>query len=444
MSVLIIGAGLGGLTLAQCLKKANISVKVFERDLASDFRAQGYRIRINGFGLDALEECLPTEIWELFKDTCPAIKLGAVFIDALTGEVNHRPLGPRPPGMGAPGNGQNTQGPLAGPSGPAGPPPQFSPGGRPGGPMAFMMPDRQPYTADRTLMREVLIRGLEKDIFFGKEFSHYIETPDGIQAFFKDGSFFSGALLVGADGSRSRVRKQLIPEHKILDAGARLLYGKTYLNQDTDEKIDPEALKVMTVIKEQKPEADNLMLFIEAIRFPKEQTNKDAKAFHVPKDYIYWVLGGQTSIFGIPDEQLLRMSSEKVAKLSIDITSKWQPQLRSILELQDTTQTSALRVSTALPEMVPWQSSARVTVIGDAVHVMPPTGGVGANTALRDAATLGKLIVENGINKIGIDEIATYEKLMREYSEESLKGSWLGRQHLLGPKNLEDCIPVDT
>ena len=51
--ILIIGGGIGGLCLAQGLKKAGISFSIFERDSSSLFRAQGYRIRINPTGMNS-------------------------------------------------------------------------------------------------------------------------------------------------------------------------------------------------------------------------------------------------------------------------------------------------------------------------------------------------------------------------------------------------------
>jgi len=42
--VLIIGAGIGGLTLAQCLRKQGVSFEVFERDASPDARGQGWAI----------------------------------------------------------------------------------------------------------------------------------------------------------------------------------------------------------------------------------------------------------------------------------------------------------------------------------------------------------------------------------------------------------------
>jgi salicylate hydroxylase len=44
--IIIIGGGLGGLTLAQGLKKNGISCAVYEKDKSKSDRLQGYRIVI--------------------------------------------------------------------------------------------------------------------------------------------------------------------------------------------------------------------------------------------------------------------------------------------------------------------------------------------------------------------------------------------------------------
>lgn len=54
-----------------------------------------------------------------------------------------------------------------------------------------------------------------------------------------------------------------------------------------------------------------------------------------------------------------------------------------------------------------------MTLLGDAVHAMPPTGGVGANTALQDAATLsGELIAAARGDTDVIAALAAYEQVM--------------------------------
>jgi len=54
-----------------------------------------------------------------------------------------------------------------------------------------------------------------------------------------------------------------------------------------------------------------------------------------------------------------------------------------------------------------------MTLLGDAIHTMPPSGGVGANTALQDSATLASelLSVAKG-DKSLIEAVATYERVM--------------------------------
>lgn len=46
LHVLIIGGGIGGLCLAQGLRKSGISVAVYERDKSVHFRYQGYVIHM--------------------------------------------------------------------------------------------------------------------------------------------------------------------------------------------------------------------------------------------------------------------------------------------------------------------------------------------------------------------------------------------------------------
>ena len=47
MHVLIVGGGLGGLSLAQCLRKQGISFEIFERDESAHSRFQGWAIAIH-------------------------------------------------------------------------------------------------------------------------------------------------------------------------------------------------------------------------------------------------------------------------------------------------------------------------------------------------------------------------------------------------------------
>ena len=49
MHVLIVGAGVGGLSLAQSLRKQNISLEIFERDTDADSRFQGWALALHSY-----------------------------------------------------------------------------------------------------------------------------------------------------------------------------------------------------------------------------------------------------------------------------------------------------------------------------------------------------------------------------------------------------------
>lgn len=98
------------------------------------------------------------------------------------------------------------------------------------------------------------------------------------------------------------------------------------------------------------------------------------------------------------------------------------------------------KITCSTPSGVPeWPNSPRVTVIGDAVHSMTPAGGIGANTAVRDSALLGKLIAEAGGFKVGIT--AAYEKEMRIYGSEAVAKSYGTATGMMGIK-LDENSPT--
>src|SRR3954447_24531131 len=68
--VLIIGAGTGGMCLAQGLQRAGIDVTVFERDRTRTDGLHSYRVGIDPDGSRALHACLPPDLYDTFVATC--------------------------------------------------------------------------------------------------------------------------------------------------------------------------------------------------------------------------------------------------------------------------------------------------------------------------------------------------------------------------------------
>jgi 2-polyprenyl-6-methoxyphenol hydroxylase-like FAD-dependent oxidoreductase len=110
-------------------------------------------------------------------------------------------------------------------------------------------------------------------------------------------------------------------------------------------------------------------------------------------------------------------------RIRISVTAGWHDRLRPIFEEQIDDEAVFLKMSTSSPDGVPeWGNDPRVTLIGDAVHAMTPAGGVGANTALKDAAFLDRLLADAGGWKEGLT--AEYEREMRAYASANVKMSF--------------------
>lgn len=398
--VLIIGGGLGGLALAHGLKNTSTPFHVFESDPTPDFRAQGYRLKINADGAAALKSVLSTEMWDYFEQTCTNSKAGETDFNAIDGSILSSRAG--------------------------------------GGPRGGM----KVWTADRTVLRNILQEGLKGDISYGKQLKSYTITSNGVNAEFTDGNIAEGTLIVGADGVRSAVRRQYLPDHKPLDTNGSCIYGKTPLTPELMERFPARAVKWMTLVLDRTPMTQTLdidetplTLLLEPIRFQKNEHRSN-----LPMDYIYWVLIARTAVFGRERSELFRLSGEESALLSQTLTEEWDPSFKALFELQDIKQSSTLRVGSANPNIAPWEPSETVTLIGDAVHVMSPCGGVGAVTALRDAALLSRIIGEEGISAASIGK---YEGEMRAYAGLSIQRSFFGGKKMFAQRPFEECELLD-
>lgn len=131
----------------------------------------------------------------------------------------------------------------------------------------------KPYNADRAVLREVLLAGLEDHIVFGKESNRYEITDPGVDACIADGMVFSRSLIVGADGARSAVRRQCFPHFRLLDTKDRMLYGKTPLTPSSTSQILAEAMERLSFIKDQI----GTFTLIKALRFLSKGESTDQR-----------------------------------------------------------------------------------------------------------------------------------------------------------------------
>jgi len=70
---------------------------------------------------------------------------------------------------------------------------------------------------------------------------------------------------------------------------------------------------------------------------------------------------------------------------------------------------------------------------------MSPCGGVGANTALTDAAELAKLLAASGDTHVQAAEIATYESTMRARAFKTVMRSYAGSKKMFDQRPFEEC-----
>jgi 2-polyprenyl-6-methoxyphenol hydroxylase-like FAD-dependent oxidoreductase len=379
--VLVIGGGIGGLCLAQGLRQAGVRVTVFERTRSRTDWLQGYRIHINPNGSRALHDCLPSEAWQRFLQTVSASGGGFGFVTEQLRDLL-----------------RFTASEI----------------------LAETDPAEMHYGASRLGLREALLTGLDDDVLrLGAEFERYSVAPDGrVTAHFADGSTATGDLLVGADGANSRVRRQLLPHAERIDTGVLAIAGKHRLPA-------PDLPRVLT-------DDTNLVLPGRRGSLFTSVWHPDRAAVTAPSApesflldrstaYAIWGFSDATATFPPGVESL---AGGDLRRIVLDRTAGWAPGLRDLIGGSDPDTINAIRVRSAT-KVGPWETGP-VTLLGDAIHNMTPMAGIGANTALRDADLLRRMLLSNDL----LPAVHRYEEQMRDYGfaavAQSLRNARMG------------------
>jgi salicylate hydroxylase len=377
MHVLIAGGGLSGLALAQGLTAAGISCAVYERD--SDLtRRVGYRITMNGDGGDALERCLPPDLYELYLQcsrTTPPRRVSVVIDEQCTERTTAPHLGP----------------PNDGP---------------------------RPHTAiDRRTLRQILAARLGERIHAGAAVVGWERQDARIVLQLSDGSSAEGDVLVGADGVASAVRARLLPEVQIVDTGVRGLgvFARTPLTPEIHETL-PSVLLDGFVIASDREGVTLALGAMDPREAPERAAARLAPDIALDPVAPYMMLSGgirPDSTIPAPDAWGPETPAEVHAHMC-DAVSGWHPAVRGLVERIDRSTLFSAQFKRLDPTPA-WESS-NVTVIGDAIHAMLPTFGMGGNTSLRDAALLTAGLARAAAGEATVvDAVADYEAAMREY-----------------------------
>jgi 2-polyprenyl-6-methoxyphenol hydroxylase-like FAD-dependent oxidoreductase len=380
--ILISGAGLASLLLAQSLRRASIPFHIFERDTSLSVRGQGYRLLLSSEGLDAIESVLSPDDFQIFWDTCgKTVGKGFSTLDAVSGEELTKPMNNTPP------QGDQTSKPPA-----------------------FKIQSRHGKTVGiaRGDMRKLFMSGCEPHVHWSHHVTGYELTTSGVCAVFADGSkSIEGEMLVGGEGVYSKVATQLSQgKLKVYDTGARGIHG-----QAPAPAFKGLGEGVWRLTDDSNPKGRLFAI-----------TNVRPGEMDDPNMQFGWTMGAQPGVINAPNDDF-SIIGPPAAKIAKDLTSNWHPSMRPLFEQMVEADAAFWKITCSTPSGVPeWPNESRVTVIGDAVHSMTPVGGIGANTAVRDSALLGRLLIEAGGYKEGVT--AAYENEMRVYGSEAVGRSF--------------------
>ncbi|WP_067972426.1 FAD-dependent oxidoreductase [Nocardiopsis trehalosi] len=369
MRVIVIGGGIGGLALAAGLRRHGVDVAVHERD--TDLSATGgYHITLDGNAQAALAELVAPDVLERLLASASAVRLREpdVFWDHLGRELG--------------------QGRVKG--------------------------NDASVDVDRITLRLLLAEAAGDSLTLGRTCTGFERGPDGtVTAAFQDGASADGDLLVGADGAHSVVARRLAggPTHRA--TGLVGVSGRT-----PADRLDADGLRRLGPRSGLAVGPYGTALYVGFLD-PVGRAVLDAPHLRAS------VTTGPTYIWGAMFPEAAGPSAPRalpgprLRDATLDLLRRrgWGPRPLDVVERSEAEDVAYYRFNAATTDprrMAPWPAGT-ATALGDAVHATPPTAGMGAGAAIRDAARLVREIVEvRAGRKAAAVAVGDFEADMRE------------------------------
>ncbi|MEU0236252.1 FAD-dependent monooxygenase [Nocardiopsis sp. NPDC006198] len=340
--VVVVGGGIGGLVVGAGLRRRGIEVAVYDRD--TDVAATGgYHITLDQRAQTALRELLPPEVFERLLASSSALRLRDrdAFWDRRGRLLGHGPdLGADPS-----------------------------------------------VDIDRITLRTLLAEAVGDDLHLGRTATGVGHDDHGTpRVEFADAAPVTGDLLVGADGTHSLVARHLAGGPTNTPAGIIGFSGRTplpSLSRRERERLGPRSGLALG-----GHGAALYVGYLDPVGNAALDRPELCMALTTGPTYIWGAMLPESSatdaLRGLRGEALQAALAARFAELG------WSEHVLEVLDRADPRTVAAFRFNAASPrarELAPWPAG-RITALGDAVHATPPTAGMGAGAAIRDAADL--------------------------------------------------------
>ncbi|QGV80058.1 FAD-dependent oxidoreductase [Streptomyces ficellus] len=343
MRVVVVGGGIGGLALGAGLRRhPGFQVTVFDRD-GEVAATGGYHITLDGRAQTALGKLVAPEFTERLLASASALRLRDrdAFWDHRGRLLGHGPDLGQDAGI----------------------------------------------DVDRITLRTLLAEAVGDDLRLGRTVSGVGHDAHGApQVRFADAPPVTADLVVGADGVHSLVARHLAGGPTNSPAGVIGFSGRTALGDLSpreQRRLGPRSGLALG------PRGTALYVgFLD----PVGNAVLDAPELRMS------VTTGPTYIWGamLPESvetdalRGLRAGALRAALLDRFRRRGWAEATLEVIARADPGGVAAFRfnaASTRAADLAPWPAGP-VTALGDAVHATPPTAGMGAGAAIRDAAAL--------------------------------------------------------